>query len=727
MRLLSLEVASFRGFAKEQTFDLDADAIVVVGANGNGKTSLFDAVLWALSGRIPRLGNKDAALVCKFSDTGQARVVLSLSHEKGTPPFTITRTFDGKETRVSVDAEGETRRGQEAESYLIRRIWKEAADAASPAEALATVLTRSVYLQQDLVRHFIESATVQERFAAVSELVGAGRVTDLQTNLERAKLAWTKATGVKDAELKPDRARLSAMEARLSELKARPLPKEGALDSGAWEKWWRDLRTVGLKVAPVAMGSREAAVAIDDAIKRLDAERRASERRAQVLDMLGRDVGLMAGKATPELTVLREKIAVTKQKTEDLRRQVVEEQSRVAELRRLQANLKEQSEQLRALALLALKHLGDKCPVCEQDYDVDSTRQRLDLIAKGGATAQQPELFGHRGGPQSPVAPEKLPELLTNLSAQEKELSVAELDLRKAEEAAREYDAAEAAIVNRLADLGLKASTSAERLRVVRDAGESLQKHLRALTTAQKAGEMFAVLLSRAGEQATIQELEREVSAVRTKLQEEDKDLTQRNATGEQAQRVIEALRQAASSVVTKRIRELEPLLMNIYSRIDPHPAFRSVKFLASVVRGHGQLSTVVSDPLSEIECESPGVVLSSSQMNALAVCTFLALNLGVLRSPLDAAILDDPLQSLDDINLLGLIDLLRRTKDQRQLVVSTHDERFGNLLARKLRPSSPQQRTIVIELDGWSRAGPTVITRDVRSDPAPLRLVASS
>ena len=45
MRLLSLEVAGFRGFAAEQIFDLDADAIVVVGSNGNGKTSLFDAVL----------------------------------------------------------------------------------------------------------------------------------------------------------------------------------------------------------------------------------------------------------------------------------------------------------------------------------------------------------------------------------------------------------------------------------------------------------------------------------------------------------------------------------------------------------------------------------------------------------------------------------------------------------------------------------------------------------
>jgi len=86
---------------------------------------------------------------------------------------------------------------------------------------------------------------------------------------------------------------------------------------------------------------------------------------------------------------------------------------------------------------------------------------------------------------------------------------------------------------------------------------------------------------------------------------------------------------------------------------------------------------------------------------------------------------LDDPLQSLDDVNLLGLVDLLRRVKDRRQLCVSTHDGRFGGLLARKLRPGSGNGSTVVIELDGWSRHGPVVRTRQVRSDPTPLRLVA--
>ena len=51
-------------------------------------------------------------------------------------------------------------------------------------EALTGALTRSVYLQQDRVRDFIEADSDRERFAAFSELVGVGRVTELQAELE---------------------------------------------------------------------------------------------------------------------------------------------------------------------------------------------------------------------------------------------------------------------------------------------------------------------------------------------------------------------------------------------------------------------------------------------------------------------------------------------------------------------------------------------------------------
>jgi ABC-type lipoprotein export system ATPase subunit len=91
---------------------------------------------------------------------------------------------------------------------------------------------------------------------------------------------------------------------------------------------------------------------------------------------------------------------------------------------------------------------------------------------------------------------------------------------------------------------------------------------------------------------------------------------------------------------------------------------------------------------------------------------------------PMSAALLDDPLQSLDNVNLLGLIDLLRQIRPERQLVVTTHDTHFGDLLERKLRPLEGQ-RTVRIDLTGWSRSGPVVHQRRIESGRTDLRLVA--
>ena len=133
-----------------------------------------------------------------------------------------------------------------------------------------------------------------------------------------------------------------------------------------------------------------------------------------------------------------------------------------------------------------------------------------------------------------------------------------------------------------------------------------------------------------------------------------------------------------------------------------------------------------VEDPIHGRRSEAPEAFLSSSQMNVLAVSVFLALNLGIPTLPLSVAVLDDPLQSLDDLNLLGLIDLLKRMRERRQLMVSTHDSRFASLLERKLRPVSDNQRTILVELSGWSSEGARVTQRDIVPDLIPIRIAAA-
>ena len=85
---------------------------------------------------------------------------------------------------------------------------------------------------------------------------------------------------------------------------------------------------------------------------------------------------------------------------------------------------------------------------------------------------------------------------------------------------------------------------------------------------------------------------------------------------------------------------------------------------------------------------------------------------------------IDDRFSGLDDVHVLGSVDLMRRARRFRQLFVSTHDVKLRGLLERKLRPVEAGQRTVIIEFKGWTRNGPVVQQRDVAGDEGALRLV---
>jgi DNA repair exonuclease SbcCD ATPase subunit len=711
MRLISLAVSGFRGFAAEQTFDLDADAIIVIGTNGNGKTSLFDAILWALCGKVPRLGSSDTHLLNQFSETGLARVALHLRNDE--QRYTITRTFDGEESRISLDSDGHVTQGPQAEAAIIQILWSRAAASANPSAALASVVARSVYLQQDLVRQFIDSATDKERFAAVSELVGAGRVSELQAELEKAKIAWTKATHVREAELEAPRARLAGMEVRLASIEGRQRVADQP-NAVAWSTWWETAKQFGVKVPEGGLGPNESSLAIDLAIKRLEQVRQAAERRNGTIRNLAADVAELSSLPATDKIQIQEEIAIVRTNIAIEMQELAKEQSRLANDREAVALSQTRREQLQTLARLALDNLGDECPVCGQDHDVARTRARLSEMVH--ATRDEPNVTNEVTSVQA---------ILARVAVEETQLAQLETQLRIADAYVQRKIDVESRIRQRLSELAIQTEATADLRTIIEEETAKISDALSKLSELQKQGEELALSISVSDDEASVSELRTEIQALRERLHQDELHISSRNAAGEEGKRLIDGLRHATSAVVQRRIEEIEPILREMYERIDVHPAFRIVQFLASIVRGQGHLSTIVKDPLRNIECRFPSAVLSSSQLNALAVCTFLSLNLGMSEPPLQSALLDDPLQSLDDINLLGLIDLLRRVKDTRQLCVSTHDKRFGQLLARKLRPGSPTQRTIVIELEAWDRDGPLVRTSASVADPTPLRLLA--
>ena len=74
--------------------------------------------------------------------------------------------------------------------------------------------------------------------------------------------------------------------------------------------------------------------------------------------------------------------------------------------------------------------------------------------------------------------------------------------------------------------------------------------------------------------------------------------------------------------------------------------------------------------------------VLSSGQLNVLAIAIFIAKNISQNSTVIDFIGIDDPIQNMDDINQFSMIDVLSQLK--KQLIFTTHDVKYVNLFLKK-------------------------------------------
>lgn len=658
--------------------------------------------LWFLE----RLGTDVSKVVSRFSTTGEARVELE-AHRPNGSPLRIIRRFDGK-MHLTVQVGQRTTTGASADAELFETLWPEARVAAEPWEALSRALTRAIYLQQDSIRDFVESDSEQTRFGAVGEIIGAGRVTELQRQLESSRNRWTRATTSLARELEPLQVRRSSIAQRLHQLSSRVDEEEDA--QRIWQGWQREARKL-LGTDLDGDGSAPAQI-LDRALVLLSAQQQAEERRHFALEQLLAHVGRPPPEV-PDLTALESAVQADTAAFHDASRSLATAQAAASSKRRRQVEAREDGERRSALAQLALQQLSQACPVCGQPHDREATERRLRTF-----------LTEWSQGP-SPTQDEDVVATAAAVEVAERALAETRSALRNAGQLERARTSWEQTLEQLVAEAGLSMTenlaAAAEALRA------QVENAVEALSELRRRGERVGLQLARSAELAQRVELERELAMLDQNAMDQEADLQARGETAELAGDVLSALREASESIVVAELDRIEPLLQRIYATVDPHPALRVVHFLTRTFRGKGRLWTTLHDQGSGVSVEEPAIVLSSSQLNVLAVSTFLALNLAIDSLPLRLVALDDPLQSLDTVNLLGLADLLRRVKQTRQVIVSTHDERLAALLTRKLRPVSNGSRTRLIKLSDWTREGPTVEDADVPPDVTPLRLAASA
>lgn len=128
-------------------------------------------------------------------------------------------------------------------------------------------------------------------------------------------------------------------------------------------------------------------------------------------------------------------------------------------------------------------------------------------------------------------------------------------------------------------------------------------------------------------------------------------------------------------------------IINQIYTKIDPHPKMKNITFLTNNEKGVLKTRIYTYDKYKEDDKISPVVYLSSAQVNVLSLSIFLSKVLCEKNTTFNTIFIDDPIQHLDGINILSLIDLLRiiTTNLDRQIIIATQNEQFYKLLKLKL------------------------------------------
>lgn len=105
-----------------------------------------------------------------------------------------------------------------------------------------------------------------------------------------------------------------------------------------------------------------------------------------------------------------------------------------------------------------------------------------------------------------------------------------------------------------------------------------------------------------------------------------------------------------------------------------------------------------------------PRAMLSAGNLNTAALTLFLALHLSV-EPALPWLIIDDPVQSMDEVHIAQFAALLRTLSKQhgRQVIIAVHERPLFDYLALELSPAYPDDRLITIEL-GRSPSGETLV-----------------
>ena len=126
-----------------------------------------------------------------------------------------------------------------------------------------------------------------------------------------------------------------------------------------------------------------------------------------------------------------------------------------------------------------------------------------------------------------------------------------------------------------------------------------------------------------------------------------------------------------------------------------------SSRLLQSYQGGQGVL---MKNDGGSIRFTSPGkehdilYTMSSGQLSAVLLSFSLALNKIYSGQGIKTVLIDDPIQCMDDINMISFVELLRREFSDCQIILSTHEEDFSNFVRYKFKKYGLDTQAITLK-----------------------------
>ncbi|MBG0800423.1 AAA family ATPase [Methylocystis sp. FS] len=682
MRLDFIEVCGFRGFRDLVRINFGRGFTVITGRNGVGKSTLCDAVEFAITGSIDKYAVEKAAkeslsdyLWWRGEGVPNAHYVTASFVDDDGKPFTITRTRES----------GSDRSSEEIHAALCR--------GPAPDDALRQ-LTRTSIIRDEWIAALSLDLTETERFDLVRSALGALEGSEAGSRAKEVVASAEAAHSKDEAAYEAARLRLADRLTQQSETQA-SFSRSG------------DVSAALQVIAAAAPDAQPELTARLVAGRNALVNGRARLGRMGDALQLGREVAFaQAAFNAPEAVANREAASAA---NEAAQREHQSAQQAVSEAEQRLVREEEMDAIAASLSLLVEhgERLGlhdDHCPLCAAHRTSDefaaglaAARRRITSLASGVQAARDALATAKDNARQ--------PSLAFQAAAASVQIHADELRRLRVQEAAHVDFYTQWGLDHRLIHDpdGLEQAISLERDRLI-----DLERALLVLEASQAVARMSSI--------------ENNISALRVEIEKLAQAVSQSQNAVTAAREIERSVKRVSAEIIDERLAQISPLLNELYQRLRPHADWRTIDYS---IRGDVRrfLSLKVGDGLN------PQFVFSSGQRRAAGLAFLLSVHLARAWTPLRSLLLDDPVQHIDDFRALHLVEVLAALRlDGRQIICAVEDPALADLLCRRLVSTSTEGgRRLDIEL-GLLGTTSVVIDQDIHPMPVGvLRGVATA